>query len=167
MELFITILTVGILFVVSYFDIKWRRIPNFLTLPAIAVGFLSNLILNGVDGLKSSAFGFLLGGGIFLLLYILRAMGAGDVKLMAAVGALVGLKTMPSVLVLTIFAGGLLAVIKISKNLYDHYIKDPKVIANGDSRPKGIKKTLFHGTIPYGVAISVGTIMSLFSNYLD
>ncbi|MBN1998112.1 prepilin peptidase [candidate division KSB1 bacterium] len=165
MKLFITILTVGILLVVSYYDLKWRRIPNFLTLPAIAVGLLSNLIYLGFDGFKSSAFGFLLGGGIFLLLYILRAMGAGDVKLMAAVGALVGLRTMPSVLVLTVFAGGLLAVAKMSKNLFDHYIKDPSQKKNGSSRPKEIKKTLFLGTIPYGVAISIGTIISLFSNY--
>jgi Flp pilus assembly protein protease CpaA len=61
----------------------------------------------------------------------------------------------------------LLAVTQISKNLFDHYIKNPRKKEEKESRPRGIKKMLFQGTIPYGVAISIGTIISLFSIYLD
>ena len=74
----------------AIFDVQQRRIPNWLTYPGIIAGLLLRGFLFGWRGLGSAVEGFLLLGGIMFLFYVVRAMGAGDVKLMAAVGSFVG-----------------------------------------------------------------------------
>jgi prepilin peptidase CpaA len=83
---------VGLLVVIAaVIDIRSRRIPNWLTLSGIIVGFALNAVLTypfPFEGLKNAALGMLFGFGVYFILYLIRAMGAGDVKLMAAIGAL-------------------------------------------------------------------------------
>ncbi len=71
-------------------DLRARRIPNALTFPMMAGGIVLGAAFGGFDGLKEHALGAALGLGMLMPLYIMRWMGAGDVKLMAAVGALMG-----------------------------------------------------------------------------
>ena len=73
-------------------DVKARRIPNRLTYSAMVAGLLLQGILHGWNGLLLSVGGGLLFGGVFLLFYLVRAMGAGDVKLAAALGSIVGFR---------------------------------------------------------------------------
>jgi prepilin peptidase CpaA len=72
------------------YDLATRRIPNWLTLSGVAAGLSLNVLLFGVAGLSRSMAGLVTAGGLYMVLYLLRAMGAGDVKLMAAVGAFLG-----------------------------------------------------------------------------
>src|ERR1700743_2106458 len=74
--------------VASVSDIRERKIPNWLTGPALLTGLVLHLCLDGLHGLGASALAAAIAGGIFLLFYIAGGMGAGDVKLMAALGAL-------------------------------------------------------------------------------
>src|SRR5713101_1552456 len=92
-------------------DVKERRIPNLLTYPALVAGLLLQGILHGWRGLLASAGGGLLFGGVFLLFYLVRAMGAGDVKLAAALGCIVGPSASLQVLFATALAGGALAIV--------------------------------------------------------
>ena len=75
-------------------DVQQHRIPNRLTYPGIICGFVLRTCFFGVKGwnggLATAATGCLLGGGIMFFFYVVRAMGAGDVKLMAALGSFVG-----------------------------------------------------------------------------
>jgi len=87
-------------------DVQQHRIPNWLTYPGIGLGVvLRGVLLRGglfgLKGLGSAVAGCLLAGGIMFLFYAVRAMGAGDVKLMAAVGSLVGLRQAGVVLLAT------------------------------------------------------------------
>jgi prepilin peptidase CpaA len=91
-------------------DIRSRRIPNWLTLSGVCAGLALNAATAGYTGFLLSAAGMLVGFGAYFVLYCLRAMGAGDVKLMAAVGAIVGPAGWISVFVGTAIAGGLLAL---------------------------------------------------------
>lgn len=91
-------------------DVKQRRIPNWLTLPGILVGLVLRGILLGWKGVGSGLAGCLLAGGVFLLFYAVRAMGAGDVKLAGAVGALVGPGHATVMLLATAICGGMLAI---------------------------------------------------------
>ena len=72
------------------FDLKSRRIPNFITGPALLLGLSLHLALDGWRGLLAAFAAVLLCGAIFLLFYLAGGMGAGDVKLIAAVGCIAG-----------------------------------------------------------------------------
>jgi prepilin peptidase CpaA len=79
-----------VLALASASDLRERRIPNAVTFPAILLGLVLNTVFFGTDGLRDSAQGLGLGLAMLFGLFVLRWMGAGDVKLMAAVGAIKG-----------------------------------------------------------------------------
>ncbi len=91
-------------------DVKDRRIPNLLTYPSMVAGLLLQGLLHAWKGLLAGAGGGLLFGGIFLLFYLVRAMGAGDVKLAAALGCIVGSSAAFPVMLATALAGCSLAI---------------------------------------------------------
>jgi prepilin peptidase CpaA len=100
----------------AVFDVREHRIPNWLTYPGIVLGLvLRGLLLRGglfgLKGLGSAVAGLLLAGGVMLLFYVVRAMGAGDVKLMAAVGSLVGPEHAVVVLLATAICGGVMGIV--------------------------------------------------------
>src|SRR4051812_10451827 len=73
--------------IITYFDVRYRRIPNLFVLATLVSGLLINFVAGGLDGLWASAGGCLLAFGLMFLLHVFGAMGAGDVKLFAAVGS--------------------------------------------------------------------------------
>jgi prepilin peptidase CpaA len=97
--------------IAAFWDIKQRRIPNWLTYPGIGLGFVLRGLLFGWKGLGSAVTGCLFVGGIMFLFYAVRAMGAGDVKLMAAIGSVVGPRQGVVVLLATAICGGIMAII--------------------------------------------------------
>ena len=94
----------------AIFDVRSRRIPNFLTGPAMVAGLAMHLGAGGWREMLSSFAALLICGTAFLLFYLAGGMGAGDVKLIAAQGCLLGFANVPCLLVLTAIAGGVLAL---------------------------------------------------------
>jgi len=94
----------------SLHDLRTRRIPNILTGPAILFGLLLHLALGGPIQLGLSAIAGLAAGGIFLLFFVAGGMGAGDVKLMTAVGCLAGTAYIQEVLLATVFVGAAMGI---------------------------------------------------------
>ncbi len=90
MPLAVQILLLVVAVTAGVYDILYRRIPNWLVLPMWLIAFAVNGMLLGWVGVTQAGLGFGLAMLIYFPLYLLRAMGAGDVKLMAAIGALVG-----------------------------------------------------------------------------
>ena len=74
----------------AVYDVFTHRIPNGLTYGGLIIGITFWVLMSGWQGFLTSILGALIAGGIFLVLYAIRTMGAGDVKLMAAVGAIAG-----------------------------------------------------------------------------
>jgi prepilin peptidase CpaA len=74
----------------AVFDISYRCIPNYLILLGAALGILFGIHHQGLAGLAASLLGLLVGIGLFLPGYLLRMTGGGDVKLMGALGSLLG-----------------------------------------------------------------------------
>lgn len=70
-----------------WFDMREHRIPNWLILAVLATGFVGQLTTSGWMGLLHASLGALVGTAFFIPFYVKRAMGAGDVKLMGAVGS--------------------------------------------------------------------------------
>lgn len=103
-------LLIGLLLGLSYTDVRWHLLPNRVTYPATAVGLLANLLTTlwgteaspveaeawsnrwGFVGIGPSGMGFLACGGLLLICYIFMPgeVGGGDVKLLAMVGAYLG-----------------------------------------------------------------------------
>jgi prepilin peptidase CpaA len=88
------------------YDIPYRRIPNSFTIVGVLLGLAMNTFLYGWQGLQNSLTGLAVGFGAYFILYSMRAMGAGDVKLMAAIGALVGWQDWFGIFIATAIVGG-------------------------------------------------------------
>ena len=96
-------------------DVQSRRIPNLLTGPALLIGFGLHAALGGWRGLEHSFVAALIAGGIFFVLFLTGGMGGGDVKLIAAVGALAGLTHVAYALIFTGLAGGVMALALVAR----------------------------------------------------
>jgi prepilin peptidase CpaA len=103
-------LALGIVALAAAIDIQTRRIPNFLTFGGALAALALHAATGGWTGLGASAAGWLVGASLFFPLYALRGLGAGDVKLLAAVGACLGPWDILRASLYTVLAGGLLAL---------------------------------------------------------
>ena len=90
-------------------DIRSRRIPNLLTFGAALAAIVFHTFASGLDGLSAATFGWLLGVAMFLPFFALGGMGAGDVKLLAALGAWLGPPTRSGWRFYRLMAGGVMA----------------------------------------------------------
>jgi prepilin peptidase CpaA len=99
--------------VAGIFDLRYRRIPNWLNVSGIALGLLLNICLFSVHGLVLALCGFGCSLLIYVPLYLLRGMGPGDVKLMAAVGAIAGPLNWLCIFLLTALLGGAVSLIYV------------------------------------------------------
>lgn len=104
------IVLIGVLATAIYTDLHSSRIPNRLTFSAMGFALVSHVLLGGLQGLFFSLVGLGVGLGLFLILYLSGSLGAGDVKLMAAVGAMVGPYGALISAVLAILVGGVYAL---------------------------------------------------------
>ena len=104
--------------IACWFDLRTRRIPNALTFPAAALGLVVATMAHGGTGIVTSLAGLLVGLLLFFPLFALKGLGAGDVKLMAALGAWLGTPAIFGVAFYTVLAGGLLALVLIVKHRY-------------------------------------------------
>jgi len=91
------------------YDLRYRRIPNWLVLAGLGLGFLLNTYLRGWVGLRGVLLGLGLAMLVYLPLYLIRGVGGGDVKLMMAVGAIAGPMQWLYIFTLTSILGGVLA----------------------------------------------------------
>ena len=91
---------------VSYYDVRYRRIPNRLALATLACGIVMNTLLGGTSGLLSSLGGLVAAFVLMLVMHIFGAMGAGDVKLFGAIGSVVGLSYVLPTFLVVLMTGG-------------------------------------------------------------
>jgi prepilin peptidase CpaA len=110
---FIWTLTLALTFLAALLDWRSRRIPNWLTVPGLLSGVVVHTLIGGWHGTLFALEGAGLALLILLPLVMLRALGAGDWKLMGAVGAFVGPVMFLFVLLGSIFASGIMAVVQV------------------------------------------------------
>lgn len=109
----------------AVYDVRYRRIPNWISVGGAAIGIALNSFLYPGVGWAVALKGLALGFGAYFVLYLLHAMGAGDVKLMAAVGSLVGWEDWVGIFILTAILGGMAALClatmrkRLSKTLWN------------------------------------------------
>jgi prepilin peptidase CpaA len=142
--------TYTMLVVALYYDLKQRRVPNWLTASTAILGLVLQLALRGRTGMLDSLAGFVLGLDILLPLFILGKFGGGDLKLLAALGLLRGGVFLWRVLLLGAISGGLLAVA-------DLMIHRELALA-----AYGLVTNTYHSqrTYPYSPAIALGVLLA-------
>lgn len=143
-------------------DLKTRRIPNALTAAMTAAGIA--LAVSGMSGMpvKAAAIGFVIGLVLMLPGYALGATGAGDVKLMAAIGAIVGPGLVVVAFLCTALAGGVLAVIvAIRRQRLGATMRLAGKLAGGGGREQIQGAPAAH-RFAYGPAIAAGTLIAMF-----
>jgi len=94
----------------SVHDVRRRRIPNFVLAPAIVVALILHAVYGGWRGLGNAALAGLIAGALAIVFWIAGGMGAGDVKLMTAIGCIAGLSPLPLVAIATSISAGVLAI---------------------------------------------------------
>lgn len=99
-----------------YHDLRQRKIKNIVTLPAAAAGVVLNFVEQGPAGLLASFFGWLAPVLLLMVFYRINTMGAGDVKLFAAIGAVMGLDFAAYSFMFAVYAGGLAAMVILVRN---------------------------------------------------
>lgn len=153
--------------VAAYFDIATHRIPNQLTYPSWVLGFLLAVVAGGVAGLVNSVIGFASCFIPLLLMYIGGTVGGGDVKLMGGVGALLGFPAGLNALISSILVGGFLAaIILLWQGRLIPIIKH--AASKGWSKvyprhPPPSPLPEHKDSFPFGVAIALGTYLTLMS----
>lgn len=149
-------------------DLRTRRIPNFITGPAFLTGLALHTALRGWGGLSDALMAALVAGGVALLFWIAGGMGAGDVKLMAAAGCLLGFAHLPVFLISTSIAAAVvgIALSAIHGKLGETLSNVGTVVAHHRShglRPHPRLNVSAPGTLslPFAVPIAVGCLVTL------
>src|SRR5919206_2942519 len=150
----VPLLAAAVAGVAAWTDLRWRRIPNWLTLGTAILGLAVNVALAGGPGALTALLGLGLGLALLLPFYVLRAVGAGDVKLLAALGAVLGPQALVSVALYGAVVGGLMsAVILLGRGRLTLTLNE-LVVQRGLPSRSG-------ATAPYAVAIASGVYLSM------
>ncbi len=172
----LTILVVA----VAIFDLRQRRIPNFLVFPAILIGLALHSFGDGLNGFLFALKGLGLGFGLLLIPYLVKGMKAGDVKFLMAIGAFTGAAGVARILLVTVLCYPLLAAVAVLKErkLNITWLRFRRILFNflGFFVP-GLKlyamrlesqddETTASATTPFGVAIAAGALISTYTGFL-
>ncbi len=151
--------------IAGWTDWRSRRIPNWLTVPALLLGIGANSLALGRSGAKEALLGAGLGLGLLLPFVLIRSLGGGDWKLVGALGAFLGPPRLIAVLVVTIFVAGAMAVVmvvwkrrvghtlrnlgRMLAALFTLHLPGPEVSLDN---PESLK-------VPFGVAVAVAVVL--------
>ena len=163
-DYFLILLLSSILCISAIVDFRTQKIPNLITFPAMIIALIYHFFFNGLDGLIFSALGLTTGIGLLIIPYMLGGMGAGDAKLMGAVGAILGSKGVFVAFLLTALVGGIYAIIltllnqKHFKGFFKKQLLTFKLlILTRKFIPDSVEESDKKPKLCYGVAIALGT----------
>jgi prepilin peptidase CpaA len=151
---------------ITYYDVRYRRIPNPFVLSALVGGLVINTVARGGDGLLSGLGGCALAFALMFGLHLFGAMGAGEVKLFAAVGALFGIHLVPPIFLVVLVTDGCLALLTMirTRSVMSTMAGVFRIFAGllpGRRVPTFTVPADRRLTVPYGVAIVLGSVISL------
>ncbi|ADG66641.1 peptidase A24A prepilin type IV [Planctopirus limnophila DSM 3776] len=156
-----------VLILAAWIDGKELRVPNWITFPMVLSGLIYGFVMGGWAGLGDSLIGMVVGLACLLPLYAVGGMGAGDVKLMAGMGAWLGAAITWQAFMVSVVVGAIMAIIMACyrKDLHKHVgqamliwtewttIRDPRKLSEiaAERKPRML-------LLPYGIPICIGSI---------
>ncbi|MDP4162006.1 MAG: prepilin peptidase [Bacillota bacterium] len=153
----------SLLTICVFTDIKERKIYNSILFPFLCAAWILHVVIAGETGLKETLLGTAVGLCILLIPYLLGGMGAGDVKLLAVIGAIKGMDFVLMASVYMAFTGGGMAILILlfRKGVRARMMQIMYVLhglRNGVKTPMLSEKEGIKTTYPYGIAIALGAI---------
>ncbi|HEX8845484.1 MAG TPA: A24 family peptidase [Pyrinomonadaceae bacterium] len=162
----IAILLTPLAIIITYYDVRYRRIPNAFVIATLTSGLIINTIYGGLNGTLMSLGGCAVAFILMFVLHVFGAMGAGDVKLFAAVGSLMGAQLVLPTFLVVILTGGALALLLTLRSgavrtTMQRVLQILVGLLPGWEMPRFAVPADRRHTIPYGVAITFGSLISL------
>jgi prepilin peptidase CpaA len=159
--------TVLVVAFATVWDVSKRRIPNAITFPAMGAGLLVGSATAGGWGLLAALGGALLAPCVLMLLRLGKRLGMGDLKLAAAVGALTGPAVGALAMLLATLAGGLLAIAWMLRpgtaaaRTVSPFLIGVPILGRTFAAAEPVETPVAATTIPYGVAIGIGSLLAV------
>jgi prepilin peptidase CpaA len=162
----ILILLAALLTIAVVNDLRFQKIPNILTFPAMVAAIAYNSWFSGLEGFLFSIEGIGLGMALFIAFHLLGGMGAGDVKLMGAVGGFLGPEGVFIAFLFTAFTGGIYSLailayhgylrgtLKRYGTMFKSFILTKKIVYVSASNKESKLR------LCYGVPIAMGTLLT-------
>lgn len=156
-------LTLGI---AGFTDWREQKIYNKLLIPAFCIALLLHTIQGGFSGLTTSLMAASVGFVLLLLPYLMGGLGAGDVKLLAVIGAFGGVWLVFTSFLYGAIIGGLISVFLLARrkalgNTLKHFLLFLPIL----QKPQSFSEAMNDASqekFPYGIAIILGTLIALF-----
>ena len=145
-------------------DLKTRRVPNWLTFGTAAVGVAMATANPGGIGIARALEGLLVGLVLMLPGHVFGKTGAGDVKLVAALGTLLGPRSIAMAFLYTAIAGGVLAVLVATRRrrLRESLEGTATLVVSGGANAAEIEKPSTDNRFAYAPAIAIGAVVAAF-----
>ncbi|NEW06494.1 prepilin peptidase [Paenibacillus sp. SYP-B3998] len=153
-------------------DVRKSILPNMLTLGGVLAGYSYHFFIHGWNGLKFAFLGSITGFIVLLLLYALGALGAGDVKLFAAIGALMGVSFIIQCMVYSILFAGIIGLflLLVRKQVVatSHKLKNwfTAIAVYGDKETLVNMKRQKNLKFPFMYAVVPGVVMACYEAFL-
>jgi prepilin peptidase CpaA len=152
--------------IITYYDVRYRRIPNAFVLATLISGVTVNSIFGGMHGALESLGGCALAFILMFIMHVFGAMGAGDVKLFAAIGSVTGAAYVLPMFLIVILTGAVLAFVSIvrARAVRATIMRVIQILIGllpGWPMPRFAVPADKRLTLPYGVAITLGSIITL------
>src|SRR5215510_2273187 len=160
------ILLIPLAIIIIYYDVRYRRIPNAYVLATLISGISINAMFGGFSGVLSSVGGCALAFVLIFVLHVFGAMGAGDVKLFSAIGAVTGAHLVIPTFFVVVLTGGLLALVSVIRagvvrTTMHRVLQIFCGFLPGWEMPRFSVPADRKHTVPYGVAITIGGLISV------
>jgi prepilin peptidase CpaA len=158
------VLLIPLAIIIIYHDVRYRRIPNAYVLATLISGITINFAFGGFRGALSSLGGCALAFILIFILHVFGAMGAGDVKLFSAIGAVTGAQLVIPTFLVVVLTGGLLALISVIRAgvVRSTMVRVLQIFVGllpGWEMPRFSVPADRSHTVPYGVAITIGGLI--------
>ena len=161
----LALLFIPMAIMIVYMDVRYRRIPNKLVLVTLVGGITLNTLFGGTHGLVVSLGGFALAFALMFFLHAFGTMGAGDVKLFAAIGAINGISLVLPTLLVVALTGGVMAIVKMvysgrAKTTMFGVLQFFYGLLPGQTVPRFAIPADRSYTLPYAVPICFGSLLA-------
>jgi prepilin peptidase CpaA len=161
----LAVLFIPMALIITYMDVRYRRIPNKLVLVTLVGGITLNTIFGGIHGLIVSLGGFAVAFALMFAFHAFGTMGAGDVKLFAAIGAISGISLVLPTFLVVALTGGVLAILQM---VYSGRVRTTMFgvlqffygLLPGQTVPRFDIPADRSYTLPYAVPICFGSLLA-------